>query len=41
MERNFTAVIIKSDGWYSATVKELSGVNTPGSTLLEVKENLK
>lgn len=36
----YTAIITKVDGWYAATVKELSGVNTQGKTIEEVKENL-
>jgi predicted RNase H-like HicB family nuclease len=36
----YTAMIVKVDGWYAATVKELSGVNTQGRTLEEVRENL-
>ncbi len=39
--KKFTAEIVKIDGWYAATVKELSGVNTQGRTLEEVRENLK
>jgi len=41
MERQFTAVIIKTDDWYAGTVKELSGVHSQGKTIAEVKENLK
>jgi predicted RNase H-like HicB family nuclease len=37
----YTAQIIEVDGWFAATVKELSGVNTQGKTIEEVKENLK
>ena len=37
----YTAVIIKSGDWYAGTVKELTGVNTQGRTIKEVKENLK
>lgn len=36
----YTAIITKVDGWYAATVKELSGVNTQGKTVELVKENL-
>ncbi|MBM2816771.1 MAG: type toxin-antitoxin system HicB family antitoxin [Ignavibacteria bacterium] len=36
----FTAVILKVDDWYAATVKELSGVHTQGRTIEEAKENL-
>lgn len=41
MERQFTAVIVKSGDWYAGTVKELSGVHSQGRTIQEVKENLK
>ena len=40
MDRNFTAVIIKSDGWYAGTIKELSGVHSQAKTIEELKENL-
>lgn len=39
--REFTAEIVKVGEWYAATVKELSGVNTQGKTLEEVRENIK
>jgi predicted RNase H-like HicB family nuclease len=41
VERNFTAVIIKSGDWFAGTVKELSGVHSQGRTIEELKENLK
>lgn len=41
MERQFTAVIIKSGDWYAGTIKELSGVHSQGKTIPELKENLK
>ena len=41
MERQFTAIIIKSGDWYAGTVKELSGVHSQGRTITELKENLK
>lgn len=41
MTTQYTAVIIKSNGWYAGTVKELSGVHTQGKTIEEVRENLK
>lgn len=41
MEKQFTAVIVKSGDWYAGTVKELSGVHSQGKTIQEVKENLK
>ena len=40
VERQFTAVIVKSGDWYAGTVKELSGVHSQGRTIEEVKENL-
>jgi predicted RNase H-like HicB family nuclease len=40
MEKQFTAVIIKSGDWYAGTVKELSGVHSQGRTIAELKENL-
>jgi predicted RNase H-like HicB family nuclease len=40
VERQFTAVIVKSGSWYAGTVKELSGVHSQGRTIEEVKENL-
>ena len=41
MEKQFTAVIVKSEGWYAGTVKELSGVHSQGKTIEELIENLK
>lgn len=41
MEKQFTAVIIKSGEWYAGTVKELSGVHSQAKTIPELKENLK
>lgn len=41
MEKNFTAVIIKSGDWYAGTIKELSGVHSQARTIPELKENLK
>ncbi len=40
-KHEFTAVIEKHDGWYVGTVEELSGVNTQGKTLTEVRRNLR
>ncbi len=40
MEKQFTAVIVKSGEWYAGTVKELSGVHSQGKTIQELKENL-
>ena len=37
----FTAVYKKSGKWYLGWVEEMSGVNTQGKTLREVKENLR
>jgi len=36
----YTAMIVKSDDWYAATVKELPGVHTQGKTIDEIRENL-
>ena len=36
----YTAMIVKVNNWYAATVKELSGVHTQGHTIEEVRENL-
>ena len=41
MSREFTEVIEKRGDWYVGYVEELSGVNTQGRTLKEVRENLK
>ncbi|MCX6154613.1 MAG: type II toxin-antitoxin system HicB family antitoxin [Candidatus Kapabacteria bacterium] len=41
MERQFTAQIVKSGDWYAGTIKELSGINSQGRTIAELKENLK
>ena len=41
MKQQFTAVYKKSGKWYLGWVEEVSGVNTQGKTLKEVKENLK
>ncbi|MCP4405892.1 MAG: type II toxin-antitoxin system HicB family antitoxin [bacterium] len=40
MTHHYTAVIVKSGGWFAGTVKELSGVHTQGKTIAEVKDNL-
>ena len=40
-EREFTAVFVKSDGWWAAKVQEIPGVNTQGRTLEEARENLR
>lgn len=37
----FTAIYIEEDGRYIGFVEELSGANTQGKTLEEVRENLK
>jgi len=39
--QNFTAIYKKSGKWYLGWIEEISGVNTQGKTLKEVKENLK
>lgn len=41
MKNRFTAVYKKSGKWYLGWIEEIPGVNTQGSTLREVKENLK
>ncbi len=41
MKQQFTAVYQKKGGWYVGWVEEISGVNTQGQTLKEVRENLK
>ena len=41
MARQFTAVYKRSGKWYLGWIEEISGVNTQGITLKEVKENLK
>ena len=41
MKRQFTAVYKKQGKWYLGWVEEISGVNTQGKTLKEVKNNLK
>ena len=41
MSYKFTAIYKKSGKWYLGWVEEISGVNTQGKTLKEVKENLK
>ena len=41
MKQQFTAVYKKSGKWYLGWVEELSGINTQGRSLAEVRENLK
>ncbi|MHB8652038.1 MAG: type II toxin-antitoxin system HicB family antitoxin [Minisyncoccota bacterium] len=41
MKQQFTAVYKKSGKWHLGWIEELSGVNTQGHTLAEVRENLK
>ena len=41
MKHQFTAVYQKRGKWYIGWVEEISGVNTQGQTLQEVRENLK
>ncbi len=41
MIREFTAVYKKSGKWYLGWIEEIPGANTQGTTLKEVKENLK
>lgn len=39
--QKFTAVYKKRAGWYLGWIEEISGVNTQGRTLKEVKENIR
>jgi len=41
LKREFTAIIEKRGDWYIGYVEEISGVNTQGKTIKEVRENLK
>lgn len=41
MKQQFTAIYKKQGKWYLGWVEEISGVNTQGKTLKEVKDNLK
>ena len=41
MKQQFTAVYRKNGKWYLGWIEEISGVNTQGRTIKEVKENLK
>ncbi len=41
MKGEFTAVYERRGDWYIGYVEEITGVNTQGRTLEEVKENLK
>ena len=41
MLREFTGIIEKHGKWYVGYVEELPGANTQGSTLKEVRANLK
>ncbi|MBU1046615.1 type II toxin-antitoxin system HicB family antitoxin [Patescibacteria group bacterium] len=41
MKREFTAVYEKQDGWVSAWIEEIPGVNTQGKTMREARANLK
>ena len=41
MSRGFTGVVEKRGRWYVGYVEELPGVNTQGSSLKEVRENLR
>ena len=41
MKVNYTIVIVKSGKWFAGYVKELSGANSQGKTIKEVKHNLK
>ncbi len=41
MENTFTGIIEKTEDWFIGYIEEISGVNTQGKTVDEVKENLK
>jgi len=41
MRREFTAIIEKKGEWFIGYIEEISGVNTQGRTVEEVRENLK
>ena len=41
MNRNFTAVIKKDDGWWIGWVEEIPGVNCQGKTRSELMKNLR
>jgi len=41
MERTFTAIFKKVDGWYIGYVEELHGANTRARTLNEARDNLR
>jgi predicted RNase H-like HicB family nuclease len=41
MSKEFTAIIEKRGEWFIGYVEEISGVNTQGKTLKEIRENLK
>jgi predicted RNase H-like HicB family nuclease/antitoxin (DNA-binding transcriptional repressor) of toxin-antitoxin stability system len=40
-QKRFTAVYQKSGKWYLGWIEEISGVNTQGKTIKEVRENLR
>lgn len=41
MENHFTAVFERDGEWWIGYIEELPGANTQGTTLEEVRENLK
>ncbi|MHA1266983.1 MAG: type II toxin-antitoxin system HicB family antitoxin [Candidatus Helarchaeota archaeon] len=41
MERKFTAIIEQEKGFYIGYIEEIPGVNTQGTTLEEVRTNLR
>jgi len=41
MKGEFTAIYEKRGDWYIGYVEEITGVNTQGKTMEEVRENLK
>jgi len=41
LKREFTAIIERRGNWYIGYIEEISGVNTQGKTIKEVRENLR
>jgi predicted RNase H-like HicB family nuclease len=37
---DYTAVFVKTEDWWAATIEEIPGVNTQGKTLEETRLNL-
>lgn len=40
-KNTYTAIFVKSGGWWAAYVAEIPGVNTQGRTLAEARVNVK